>query len=81
MKKYKKVIWTIFFIQLVIIGIVMKTAKVVDMTLAKGKVQSFNTGWVLVREDGIQTNLEQLPYNGTSQPGEKIVIKNTIPEE
>ncbi|MDY5576048.1 MAG: response regulator [Lachnospiraceae bacterium] len=81
MKKYKKVIWTIFFIQLVVIGIVMKTAKVDDMTLAKGKVQSFNTGWVLVREDGIQTNLEQLPYNGTSQPGEKIVIKNTIPEE
>ena len=52
MKKYNKVIWTIFFIQLIVIAIVIKTAKVDDMTLAKGEVQFFNTGWVLIREDG-----------------------------
>ncbi len=81
MKKYDKVIWTIFFIQLVVIAIVIKTAKVDDMTLAKGNVQSFNTGWVLVREDGVEMDLQELPYNTTSRPNEKIVIKNTIPRE
>ena len=52
MKKKYKVIWTLFFIQLVVIFIVMKTAQVDDMTLAKGKTQPFNTGWELIREDG-----------------------------
>ena len=81
MKKYYKVIWTIFFIQLVVIAIVLKTAKVDDMTLSKGKVQPFNTGWVLVREDGNKTDLQELPYYDTSRPNEKIIIKNTIPKE
>lgn len=81
MKKYDKVIWAIFFVQLVVIAIVMNTAKVDDMTLAKGNVQSFDTGWVLIREDGTKTDLEKLPYYGNSQPNEKIVIRNTIPKE
>lgn len=81
MKKYYKVIWTIFFIQLIVIAIVIKTAKVDDVTLAKGKVESFNTGWVLIREDGTEIDLQKLPYNSTSRPNEKIVIKNTIPKE
>lgn len=51
------------------------------MTLAKGKMQSFNTGWVLIREDGIKTELQELPYYSTSRPNEKIVIQNTIPRE
>lgn len=81
MKKYYKVIWTIFFIQLIVIAIVIKTAKVDDVTLAKGKVESFNTGWVLIREDGTEIDLQKSPYNSTSRPNEKIVIKNTIPKE
>lgn len=81
MKKYYKVIWTIFFIQLVVIAIVLNTAKVDDMTLSKGKMQPFNTGWVLVREDGNKTDLQELPYYDTSLPNEKIVIQNTIPKE
>ncbi|MDD7177942.1 MAG: ATP-binding protein [Lachnospiraceae bacterium] len=81
-KKYHKVIlWTIFFVQLALIIIVLQTAKVDDVTLAKGEVQPFNTGWVLVREDGTETDLEKLPYNTVSRPNEKIVIKNTIPRE
>ncbi|MDD6572165.1 MAG: ATP-binding protein [Thermoflexaceae bacterium] len=81
MKKYNKFIWAIFFIQLAVMAIVLKTARVDDMTLAKGKVQSFNTGWVLIREDGTETDLQELPYNTTSRPNEKVVIKNTIPRE
>ena len=75
MKKYDKFIWIVFFIQLVVITVVLTTSKVDDITLAKVKMQSFNTGWVLVREDGSQTELEELPYNSSSRPGEKIVIK------
>ena len=80
MKKYDKFIWIIFVIQLVVIAVVLMTAKVDDMTLAKGKMSPFNTGWVLVREDNSQTNLDKLPYNSTSRPGEKIIIKNTVPQ-
>ncbi len=80
MKRYKKIIWTIFFIQLAVIVLILCTAKVDDMTLAKGQVQSFNEGWELIREDGTKTDLQKLPFNGTSGPNEKIIIKNTIPE-
>ena len=52
-KKYHKIIiWTLLFVQMILIAIVLLTAKVDDVTLAKGEVQSFNTGWILVREDG-----------------------------
>lgn len=81
MKKYNKVIWTIFVVQLVVLAIVLNTAKVDDMTLAKGEVQPFNTGWVLVREDGAETDLPELPYNTTSSPGENVILENTIPKE
>ncbi|MGN0319213.1 MAG: ATP-binding protein [Lachnospira sp.] len=81
MKKYIKYIWFIFFLQLAVIAIVVGTATVDDMTLAKGRMLSFNTGWVLIREDGAQTDLPELPYYGTSCDNEKIVIKNTIPKE
>ncbi|MGN0169548.1 MAG: response regulator [Lachnospiraceae bacterium] len=78
---YKKVIWAIFFIQLVVIIVVLKTAKVDDMTLAKGEVRSFDTGWELIKEDGTKEELPQLPYTGTSKPNEKIIVQNRIPEE
>lgn len=81
MKKYYKVIWMIFLIQLAVIAIVITTANVDDMTLAKGEVQSFNEGWVLIREDGSKKELQRLPHNDTSQSGEKITIKNNIPKE
>ena len=81
MKKYYRAIWMIFFVQMVVIAIVLTTAKVDDMTLAKGNVQSFNTGWILIREDGTKTTLPELPYNDNSRPGEKVIIQNTIPRE
>ena len=79
--KYKKIIWLIFFIQIAVIAVVISTAKVDDKTLAKGKVQPFNTGWVLIREDGSELDLEELPYSSTSRPNEKIIIQNTIPKK
>ena len=81
MKQYRRLIWIIFFIQLAVIGIVLKTARVDDMTLARGEVKSFNTGWSLVREDGSRTELEELPFYGESRINEKIIIENTVPAE
>lgn len=81
MKKYYRFIWIIFFIQLIVISTSLFSAKVDDMTLAKGDVQSFSSGWTLIREDGMVTDLEKLPYNTTSSANEKVVIKNTIPKE
>lgn len=81
MKKYYRVIWTIFFIQMLMILVVVGTSKVDDVTLAKGSVHPFNTGWELVREDGTRTALPKLPYNTTSNPNERVVIENTIPRE
>ena len=81
MKKYYRFIWIIFFIQLIVISVSFFYAKVDDMTLAKGNVQSFNSGWTLIREDGTEMDLAKLPYNTTSSPNEKIIIKNTIPKE
>ena len=79
MKKYYRVIWTIFFIQMLMILVVVGTSKVDDVTLAKGSVHPFNTGWELVREDGTRTALPKLPYNTTSNPNERVIIENTIP--
>lgn len=81
MKRINRLIWTIFLIQLILIAVVLTTAKVDDMTLAKGEVKPFNTGWTLVREDGTTKELQTLPYNDTSEPNEKIVIRNRIPKE
>lgn len=81
MKQYRTIIWAVFCVQLVIIAIILRTAKVDDMTLAKGKVSTFNEGWTLIREDGTQTDLDELPYYTTSGENEKIIIKNTIPSE
>lgn len=36
-KKYAKVIWMIFLVQLAVIAVVLTTASVDDMTLARGK--------------------------------------------
>ena len=76
MKKNFRFIWIIFFIQLIVILASFLYAKVDDITLAKGDVQSFNSGWKLIREDGIETDLENLPNNTISSPNEKIILKN-----
>lgn len=81
MKKYGKMIWFVFLMQLVVIAAVLMTAKVDDMTLAKGQVNSFQTGWVMIREDGTKTKLLHLPYYDSSRSNETIVLQNIIPRE
>lgn len=80
-KKYNRIIWTIFFVQLLVVVFVISTAKVDDMTLSKGTIDSFDSGWTIVRVDGTTENISKLPYNTTSEPNEKIVLKNTVPKQ
>lgn len=81
MKCFKKIAWFVLFAFLTLIGFVILTFKVDDMTLYKGKVYDFNDGWTLMREDGSSQVLDKLPFSGTSKPEEKVVIENRIPKE
>ena len=80
-KIFNKIIWIIIFVQLIIICTIVRTSKVDDMTLAKGEETSFCTGWTLVRENGEETALGELPFYAESRPYEKVIIKNVIPDE
>lgn len=80
-KYFRKIIWLVFLIQLIIVGVIIKTAKVDDMTLARNSMQPFNAGWTLIREDGTQTGVKELPYFTTSRENEKIIIRNMLPDE
>ncbi|MGN1167962.1 MAG: response regulator [Lachnospiraceae bacterium] len=81
MKKSTKWIWGILIIQLIVLCIIVGNAKVDNMTLSRGETYSFNEGWVLYHEDGTSMELSELPYLGKSDPYEKLVIENIIPEK
>lgn len=81
MKCFKKIAWFILFLFLLLLGYVILWFKVDDMTLSKGQVYGFNTGWTLVREDGSSQALEELPFSGKSRPEEKVMLENNIPRE
>lgn len=81
MKYYKKIIWCIFFLQILFVIYVVGSAEVDDMTLAKGQMMTFNDGWVLLREDGRREMLDTLPYLGSSKAEEEVIIENIIPEQ
>lgn len=51
------------------------------MTLSKGEVHTFNTGWTMNWQNGERLMLSELPYLGNSEPGELVIMENTIPEE
>ncbi|MDE7267329.1 MAG: response regulator, partial [Lachnospiraceae bacterium] len=81
MKLFKKVTWLIIAIQIALGIYVAVSFQVDDLTLAKGDIVSFNTGWMLYREDGTSVEIESLPYAGTSKAHETIALENTIPKE
>ena len=80
MKLYNNLIWIILLVQIIVVGVIVGTASVDDMTLLRGEVYSFNEGWTMYREDGSVEKLATIPYLGNSSAGEIIIIENTIPE-
>ncbi len=81
MKGFRKIVWSVMAFFFVLLIFVAVTFKVDDMTLSKGKIYDFNTGWVMTWPDGECINIDELPYLGKSNPQEVIVFENTIPKE
>lgn len=85
MKRFKKTVWIAVAFCAAVLIYAAVGFRVDDMTLSKGEITTFNTGWTLMRYDGKdfvpEVTPENLPYLGKSEPGERILLKNTIPEE
>jgi len=80
MKAFKRGVWFIIAVQIVLLIYIAVSFQVDDMTLVKGDVGDFNTGWTIFREDGTSESIT-LPYTDTSKADETIVIENTLPKE
>ena len=81
MKYFNKKAWFVLVLDLFLLIFVAAVFKVDDMTLSKGEVYEFNTDWTMIRQDGEILILEELPYLGKSEPGELIILEQTIPQE
>ncbi|MCR4842265.1 MAG: response regulator [Eubacterium sp.] len=51
------------------------------LPMSEPVVYDFNSEWIMTDGDGNTVSLDELPYAGTSGPGEEIVLENTIPED
>ena len=78
MKILKKLIWVALAIELIVLLVVVINSNVDNMTLSKGEIYNFNTGWTITRQDGSYQKIKSLPYSEKSKAGEKIILSNTI---
>ena len=81
MKKFKKLIWAALAIEIIVLIVIVINSDVDNMTLSKGRIDNFNTGWTITREDVSSSKIKSLPYSEKSKAGEKIVLSNTIPKK
>ena len=81
MKKFRKLIWAALAIEIIVLIVIIVNSNVDNMTLSKGRIDNFNIGWTITREDGSSSKIKSLPYSEKSKAGEKIVLSNTIPKK
>ena len=81
MKILKKLIWVALAIEIIVLLVVVINSNVDNMTLSKGEIYDFNTGWTITRQDGSSQKIKSLPYSEKSKAGEKIILSNTIPKK
>ena len=81
MKIYKRIAIIAFVIQLMFLMVVLLGFHVDDMTLSKGEVKTWNTGWVMVREDGTEQVIDSLPFQDTADVEETVILRTRVPEE
>lgn len=81
MKNYKRLAFFAVILQVVLLVIVVGFFQVDNMTLAKGKVDSFNQGWTLSYPDGKKVQIESLPYHSTCKAGDTLTMEITVPEQ
>ena len=72
MKHINKIIILILVIQLVAIGLIVGTAHVQDMTLAKNDIEEFNNGWSMEFEDGTVQEIRSMPFYGECDSNETV---------
>lgn len=70
----------VIVLQFIIVFTIIGIFQIKDMTLAKGKVEEYNTGWTMIRENGEQSPV-QLPYDATSHAGEQVLLQKHIRQE
>ncbi|MBU5477951.1 response regulator [Eubacterium sp. MSJ-13] len=81
MKILKKLIWLALALEIIVLLVVVANSNVDNMTLSKGEIYDFNSGWTITREDGSSKKIKSLPYSEKSKAGEKIILSNTIPKK
>ena len=81
MKILKKLIWVALAIEIIVLLVVVINSNVDNMTLSKGEIYDFNTGWIITRQNGSSQKIKSLPYSEKSKAGEKIILNNTIPKK
>ncbi len=81
MKKISKYVWLILLVQIIVLSVIVGTAKVDKVTLTEGSMEDFDKGWIMYMGDGSGKRLQELPYYGYSKPYERIVLQNIVPEE
>ena len=81
MKILRKLIWVALALEIIVLLVVVINSNVDNMTLSKGEIYNFNTGWTITREDGTSKEIKSLPYSEKSKAGEKIILSNTIPKK
>jgi signal transduction histidine kinase/CheY-like chemotaxis protein/HPt (histidine-containing phosphotransfer) domain-containing protein len=80
-KRFDRVVWVISVIYAAIIVFVVASFKIEDTSISQGSIYDFNTGWVMLMEDGTRYEIDSLPFSAPSKAGEKVVLENTIPRE
>jgi signal transduction histidine kinase/FixJ family two-component response regulator/HPt (histidine-containing phosphotransfer) domain-containing protein len=80
-KRFNNVVWVISIIYFAIIVYVVSDFKIEDTSISKGNIYDFNTGWVMIMEDGTRYEIDSLPFSAPSNAGETVVLENTIPSE
>ena len=81
MKILRKLIWVALALEIIVLLVVVINSNVDNMTLSKGEIYNFNTGWTITREDGTSKEIKSLPYSEKSKAGENIILSNTIPKK
>lgn len=79
MKRYKKITFCLVILQIVLFFIVIVFFRVDNMTLGRGDVSSFDTGWTLSYPNGEKVQIETLPYHSECKAGDVLVMEKKVP--
>lgn len=82
MKKINNII--ILLVLLLACGVCFVATKVFDikdMTASKGDIYDYNDGWTLVRPDGSEQVIDELPYSEPSNAGDVFYLNKKLSKE